>query len=178
MGMCRGLHYAHSRVDERGRSLQIVHRDVSPQNVLLGYAGEVKFVDLRFTDTRGKEQHVSVPISSFGDSKFTDGHYFDGSSIAGWNGIEASDMTLMPDPSTAVIDPFFAQTTLSIVCDVYEPVTGQPYNRCPRSIAKSAEKFLKSTGIGDTAFFGPEAEFFIFDSVRFDTGMNKAFYYI
>ncbi len=103
---------------------------------------------------------------------------FDGSSIAGWKAINESDMTLMPDPATAVIDPFFAQTTLRSICDVHEPLTGQPYNRCPRSIAKAAEKFVKSSGIGDTAYFGPEAEFFIFDDVRFEVGMNKAYYYI
>jgi len=139
---------------------------------------EVKFVDLRFTDPRGKWQHVTFDLSLINEDAFSQGLMFDGSSIAGWRAINESDMTLMPDPSTAVIDPFFAQTTLAIVCDVYEPVTGQPYNRCPRSLAKAAEKYLKSTGIGDTAYFGPEAEFFIFDSVRFDTGMNKGYYFI
>jgi glutamine synthetase len=139
---------------------------------------EVKFVDLRFTDPRGKWQHVTFDLSLITEDAFKDGLMFDGSSIAGWRAINESDMALMPDPSTAVIDPFFAQTTLAIVCDVHEPVTGQPYNRDPRSIAKMAEKYLKSTGVGDTAFFGPEAEFFIFDSVRFDTGMNHGFYYI
>jgi glutamine synthetase len=139
---------------------------------------EVKFVDLRFTDPRGKWQHVTFDLSLVDEDLFTQGTMFDGSSIAGWKAINESDMTLLPDPATAVIDPFFAQTTLSITCDVLEPLTHQPYNRCPRSIAKSAEKYLLSTGIGDTAFFGPEAEFFIFDDVRFDTQMNKAFYYI
>jgi glutamine synthetase len=103
---------------------------------------------------------------------------FDGSSIAGWKAINDSDMVLMPDPTTAIIDPFFAQTTLSLNCDIQEPNTGQPYNRCPRSIAKRAEQYLSSTGFGDTAYFGPEAEFFIFDDVRFDAKMDRAFYYV
>ncbi len=139
---------------------------------------EVKFVDLRFTDPRGKWQHVTFDLSLIDEDAFAHGLMFDGSSIAGWRAINESDMTLMPDPNSAVIDPFFAQTTLAIFCNVHEPMTGQPYNRCPRSIAKAAEKYLQSSGIGDTAFFGPEAEFFIFDSVRFETGMNKAFYFI
>src|SRR4249920_1586962 len=108
---------------------------------------EVKFVDFRFTDTRGKEQHVTVPLSHFDEDKFVSGHAFDGSSIAGWKGIEASDMLLMPDPASAHVDPFFAQTTLAVFCDVIEP----------------------STGVGDKIFVGPEAEFFIFDDVRFSS---------
>src|SRR5712664_4200166 len=139
---------------------------------------DVKYVDLRFTDPRGKWQHVTFDTGLIDDDAFKEGLMFDGSSIAGWRAINESDMTLMPDPSTAVIDPFFAQTTLAIVCDVYEPVTGQPYNRCPRSLAKAAEKYLKSTGIGDTAYFGPEAEFFIFDGVSYDTGPNHGHYKI
>ena len=139
---------------------------------------EVKFVDLRFTDPRGKWQHVTFDLSLVDEDFFANGMMFDGSSIAGWKAINESDMCLMPDPSSAVIDPFFAQTTLSINCDIQEPNTGQPYNRCPRSIAKLAEKYLESSGIGDTAYFGPEAEFFIFDDVRFEASMNKAFYYI
>ncbi len=139
---------------------------------------EVKFVDLRFTDPRGKWQHVTFDLSLVDDDFFSSGMMFDGSSIAGWKAINDSDMTLMPDPATALIDPFFAQTTLSITCDVIEPMTGQPYNRCPRSIAKAAEKFLVSSGVGDTAYFGPEAEFFIFDNVRYETGMNGGFYRI
>jgi glutamine synthetase len=131
---------------------------------------EVKFVDFRFTDTRGKEQHVSVPISHFDEDKFTSGHAFDGSSIAGWKGIEASDMLLMPDPNTANVDPFFEEPTLILTCDVIEPGDGKPYERDPRSLAKRAEAYLKSSGIGDTAYFGPEPEFFIFDSVRWDQG--------
>src|ERR1017187_6908753 len=111
---------------------------------------DVKFVDLRFTDTRGKEQHVSVPAHAFGMDKFDDGHAFDGSSIAGWKGIQASDMLLMPDPTTAFLDPFMDENTLVITCDVVEPTDGKGYDRDPRSIAKRAEAYLKSTGIGDT----------------------------
>ena len=128
---------------------------------------DVKFVDLRFTDTRGKMQHVTADASCIDDGIFADGYAFDGSSIAGWKGIEASDMMLMMDPATAHIDPFFAQTTLAIFCDVLEPTTGEPYERDPRSIAKRAEAYVKASGVGDTVFFGPEAEFFLFDDVRF-----------
>ncbi|MFC5609761.1 type I glutamate--ammonia ligase [Variovorax soli] len=136
---------------------------------------EVKFVDFRFTDTRGKEQHVTVPVSHFDEDKFSAGHAFDGSSIAGWKGIEASDMLLMPDPNTAVIDPFFEETTLNLTCDVLEPADGKPYDRDPRSIAKKAEAYLKASGLGDTAFFGPEPEFFIFDDVRWKADMSGSF---
>jgi len=133
---------------------------------------EVKFVDFRFTDTRGKEQHVSVPVSHFDEDKFISGHAFDGSSIAGWKGIEASDMLLMPDPNTANLDPFFEEPTLILSCDVLEPGDGKPYERDPRSLAKRAEAYLKSSGIGDAAFFGPEPEFFIFDQVQWHIGMD------
>jgi glutamine synthetase type I len=136
---------------------------------------EVRFVDFRFTDTKGKEQHVSVPASELTDDKMEHGHAFDGSSIAGWKGIEASDMILMPDPNTAVLDPFRDETTLNITCDVIEPNTGTGYDRDPRSIAKRAEAYLKSTGIGDTAYFGPEPEFFIFDSIRWKVDMGGSF---
>ena len=139
---------------------------------------EVKFVDLRFTDPRGKWQHVTFDLSLVDEDFLTNGTMFDGSSIAGWKAINESDMVLVPDNDTAVIDPFFAQTTLVLFCDVVEPTTGQRYARCPRSIAKAAEKYINSSGVGDTAYFGPEAEFFIFDDVRFDTGMNKGFYYV
>ncbi|HZI51649.1 MAG TPA: type I glutamate--ammonia ligase [Terriglobia bacterium] len=138
----------------------------------------VKFVDLRFTDTRGKEQHVSVPVSSFGPEKFESGHYFDGSSIAGWKGIQASDMVLLPDSSSSFIDPFLAQTTLAVTCDVIEPSDNKGYDRDPRSIAKRGAEYLKSTGLGDTAFFGPEPEFFIFDAVQWEVGMSGARYEI
>ena len=136
---------------------------------------EVKFVDFRFTDTRGKEQHVSVPVSAFDEDKFVSGHAFDGSSIAGWKGIEASDMLLMPDPNTANIDPFFEESTIIMTCDVLEPTDGKAYERDPRSLAKRAEAYLKSSGLGDTAFFGPEPEFFVFDSVRWGVDMSGCF---
>ena len=136
---------------------------------------EIKFVDFRFTDTRGKEQHVSVPVSAFDEDKFTAGNAFDGSSIAGWKGIEASDMLLMPDPNTANIDPFFEEPTLILTCDVLEPGDGKPYERDPRSLAKRAEAYLKSSGIGDAAFFGPEPEFFIFDQVQWQVDMSGCF---
>jgi len=136
---------------------------------------EVKFVDFRFTDTRGKEQHVTVPVSHFDEGKFIDGHAFDGSSIAGWKGIEASDMLLMPDPATAHMDPFREENTLILSCDVVEPSTGKGYERDPRSLARRAEAYLKSSGIGDTAFFGPEPEFFIFDSVTWNVDMSGSF---
>ncbi len=128
---------------------------------------DVKYVDLRFTDPRGKWQHVTFDITMIDEEIFAEGTMFDGSSIAGWKAINESDMTLMPDPATAVIDPFFSETTLSIVCDVLEPTTGEPYGRDPRGIAKKAEAYLKSFGIGDKIYFGPEAEFFVFDDVRF-----------
>jgi len=133
---------------------------------------EVKFVDLRFTDTRGKEQHVSVPAHAFTMDKFESGHAFDGSSIAGWKGIQASDMLLMPDADTANMDPFMEETTMLITCDVVEPSDGKGYDRDPRSIAKRGEAYLKSSGIGDTAYFGPEPEFFIFDSVTWNIDMH------
>jgi len=136
---------------------------------------EVKFVDLRFTDTRGKEQHVSVPAKVFNMSKFEDGHAFDGSSIAGWKGIQASDMLLMPDPETVRMDPFTDEPTLNVTCDVIEPADGKPYDRDPRSIAKKAEAYLKSTGLGDAAYFGPEPEFFIFDAVQWGVDMSGCF---
>ncbi len=128
---------------------------------------EVKSVDFRFTDYRGKWQHVTFDVSQVDAGTFEEGIMFDGSSIAGWRPINESDMQLIPDAASAVIDPFFAQTTLNIVCDVYDPVTQKPYNRCPRSIARRAEAYVNSIKIADTAYFGPEAEFFIFDDVKY-----------
>jgi len=137
---------------------------------------DVKYVDLRFTDPRGKWQHVTFDISMIDEEIFAEGTMFDGSSIAGWKAINESDMTLMPDPSTATIDPFFAETTMVITCDVLEPTTGEPYNRDPRGIAKKAEAMVKSMGVGDTVFVGPEADFFVFDDVRFSaTPYNTGF---
>ncbi len=130
---------------------------------------DIKYVDLRFTDPRGKMQHVTMDASVVDEDMFADGVMFDGSSIAGWKAINESDMTLMPDPETAEVDPFFAQPTLAIFCDILEPLTGEAYNRDPRTTAKKALAYLQSTGIGDTAFFGPEAEFFVFDDVRFSS---------
>ena len=130
---------------------------------------DIKYVDLRFTDVRGKWQHVTLDQSMADEDLFADGTMFDGSSIAGWKAINESDMTLMPDPTTAAMDPFFAAPTLSIVCDVLEPSTGEPYERDPRGIARKAEAYAASAGIGDAVYFGPEAEFFVFDDVRFKT---------
>jgi glutamine synthetase len=135
----------------------------------------VKFVDFRFTDTKGKEQHVTVPSGQIDSSTFEDGKPFDGSSIAGWKGIQESDMILMPESATAVMDPFFEEPTLALRCDVIEPSTMQGYERDPRSLAKRAEAYLKSTGIADVAYFGPEAEFFIFDDVRWGSAMGGCF---
>lgn len=139
---------------------------------------EVKFVDLRFTDTRGKEQHVTVPAHGIDASAFEEGKMFDGSSVAGWKGINESDMILLPDADTGVMDPFFDDATLVLRCDVIEPSTMQGYERDPRSLAKRAEAFLKSTGVADTAYFGPEPEFFIFDDVRWGADIKGAFYSI
>jgi glutamine synthetase type I len=136
---------------------------------------DIKFVDFRFTDTRGKEQHTTVPVSAFNEEKFTEGHAFDGSSIGGWKGIQASDMQLMPDASTVNIDPFMDEPTLILTCDVIDPTDGKGYDRDPRSIAKRAEAYLQASGIGDTAYFGPEPEFFIFDNVAWDVSMGNSF---
>jgi glutamine synthetase len=139
---------------------------------------DIRWVDLRFTDTRGKEQHVSIPASYVDEDFFEDGKMFDGSSIAGWKGINESDMILMPDDSTSIIDPFTDDATIILRCDVVEPSTMQGYERDPRSVAKRAEAYLASTGLGDTAFFGPEPEFFVFDDVKFKVEMQGASYEI
>ncbi len=139
---------------------------------------EIKYADLRFCDTRGKEQHVTIPARYINEDFFVDGKMFDGSSIAGWKGINESDMILMPDPSTAILDPFFEDPTVIIRCDIIEPATMQGYERDPRSLAKRAEAYLKSTGIADTALFGPENEFFIFDDVRFGNDMHQSYHHI
>ncbi len=138
----------------------------------------VKFVDFRFTDTRGKEQHVTVPAHTIDDALFEDGKMFDGSSISGWKGINESDMILLPDASTAAMDLFSDESTMILRCDVIEPNTMQGYTRDPRSLARRAEAWLKSTGVADTAYFGPENEFFIFDDVRWGTQMQGSFYQI
>ncbi|HKJ51761.1 MAG TPA: glutamate--ammonia ligase [Gammaproteobacteria bacterium] len=138
----------------------------------------VKFVDFRFTDTKGKEQHVTVPSSMVEEDTFTEGKMFDGSSVAGWKGINESDMILMPDTATAVLDPFTDEPTINITCGVIEPNTGAGYERDPRSIATRAEAYLKSTGIADIAYFGPENEFFVFDDVKWSTEMGHCSYQI
>ena len=139
---------------------------------------DVKFVDLRFTDSKGKEQHVSIPHHQVDEDFFEDGKMFDGSSIQGWKGIDASDMVMMPDASTAVLDPFTEAVTLNIRCDIVEPDTMQGYSRDPRSVANRAEEYMRSTGIADTVLIGPEPEFFVFDDVRFHTDMSGSFYKI
>ncbi|OQX00433.1 MAG: type I glutamate--ammonia ligase, partial [Thiothrix lacustris] len=136
---------------------------------------DAKYVDFRFTDTRGKEHHVTVPAYTVEEDTFTEGKMFDGSSIAGWKGINESDMILMPDPTTAFVDPFFQDVTVNISCGIVDPTTMEGYERDPRSIAMRAEAYLKSTGIADTAFFGPEPEFFIFDDVRWGSDMSGSF---
>lgn len=138
----------------------------------------VKWVDLRFTDTKGKQQHVTIPAHTVDEDFFESGQMFDGSSIAGWKGIEASDMILMPDDSSAVIDPFTTDPTLILVCDIIEPSTMQGYDRDPRGIARRAEEYLKSTGIGDTVFVGPEPEFFIFDEVKYKSDISGSMFKI
>ena len=138
----------------------------------------IKFIDFRFTDTRGKEHHVTVPSHTVKDELFEDGKMFDGSSVGGWKGINDSDMILLPDPSSAVVDLFAEDETLNLRCDVIEPATMQGYDRCPRSLAKRAENYLKSSGVGDDVFFGPENEFFVFDDIRWDDSMKGAFYAI
>lgn len=138
----------------------------------------IQMIDLKFVDMLGTWQHLTVHNSQIDESSFTDGVPFDGSSIRGWKAINESDMSMVLDPKTAWIDPFMAEPTLSIICSIKEPRTGEPYNRCPRVIAQKAIDYLISTGIGDTAFFGPEAEFFIFDDVRFDQTQHCGYYYV
>ncbi|WP_434357513.1 glutamate--ammonia ligase [Parasalinivibrio latis] len=152
---------------------------MSVENVLsLIQEHEVKFVDLRFTDTKGKEQHISIPAHQVDADFFEDGKMFDGSSVAGWKGINESDMVMMPDASSAVLDPFTEETTLNIRCDILEPATMQGYDRDPRSIAKRAEDYMRSTGVADTVLIGPEPEFFLFDDVKFATDMSGSFFKI
>jgi glutamine synthetase len=138
----------------------------------------IEFVDLRFVDMRGVQHHVTFPVNIVDAALFEDGKMFDGSSISGWKGINESDMILLPDAASAFVDPFFADPTIVLICDVLDPATMQGYSRCPRGVAKRAEAFLKSSGIADQAFFGPEPEFFIFDGVRFSNDMGKVGYEI
>ncbi len=139
---------------------------------------DVKFVDLKFIDLPGVWQHTTIPAGRLSEDLFEEGLGFDGSSVRGWQPINASDMQMIPDPATARIDPFAQLTTLSMICDVKDPITGQPYGRDPRYIARKAEAYIRSAGIADTCYFGPESEFFIFDSIRYDSQANGAFYEI
>ena len=151
---------------------------MSEHTLSLINTNDVRWVDLRFTDTKGKEQHVSIPAGAVGEELFRGGKMFDGSSIAGWKGINESDMILMPDDNTAVLDPFTDDPTVILRCNIVEPATMQGYERDPRSIAKKAEAYLSSTGLGDTAFFGPEPEFFVFEDVKWNAHMSGASYEI
>ncbi|MGH3849939.1 MAG: glutamine synthetase beta-grasp domain-containing protein, partial [Pseudonocardiaceae bacterium] len=139
---------------------------------------EVEFVDYRFCDLPGLVQHVTVPVSEVNEGVFTDGHGFDGSSIRGFQQIQESDMILIPDANTAYMDPFRTRKTLNIHCFVHDPVTGEPYSRDPRYVARKAEAYLATTGVGDKAYFGPEPEFFIFDDVRFSYTQNSSFHMV
>ena len=152
---------------------------MNTQEVLALIAEEgVEYVDIRFTDPRGKLQHVTVVADLVDEDFLEEGFMFDGSSIAGWKSIEQSDMKLMPDVSSVYVDPFYAEKTIAVHCDVVEPDTGEAYNRCPRQTAKKAEAYLKASGIGDAAYFGPEAEFFLFDDVRYSVTPSKVAYQI
>jgi glutamine synthetase len=151
----------------------------SPEDVMRFIAEEgVEFVDVRFTDLPGQQQHFNVPAATFGTDVFADGLMFDGSSIRGFAAIHKSDMKLMPDPATAFVDPFRTAKTLNLSFSIVEPRTGEPYGRDPRQVASKAEEYLRSTGIADTAYFGPEAEFYVFDDVRFQTAQNEGYYHI
>lgn len=151
---------------------------MSEKTLKLIEENDVQWVDMRFTDTKGKEQHVTIPVHQMGDDFFEEGKMFDGSSIEGWKGINESDMILQPDDSASVMDPFSEESTVIVRCNIVEPVTGQGYERDPRSVARRAEEYLKSTGIADTAMFGPEPEFFVFDEVHFHNEMSGCGYTI
>src|SRR3990170_3548889 len=149
---------------------------MTPKDVLtFAQENKVEMVDLKFIDFPGIWQHFSVPIEELKEDTFEDGLGFDGSSIRGWQAIHASDMLIVPDPETAVIDPFGAKTTLSMVCSIVDPITHEKYSRDPRHIAQKSEEYLQRTGIADTAYVGPEAEFFIFDGVRFDQNAHEGY---
>lgn len=139
---------------------------------------KIQFVDLKFMDMPGQWQHITFPVTQFNAGSFEDGFGFDGSSIRGWKAINESDMLIIPDPNTMWLDPFVNAPTVSLTCDVYEPATKEKYSRCPRNIAQKAQTYLQSTGIADTVYFGPEAEFFVFDDVRFDSSQNSSFYFV
>ena len=139
---------------------------------------DIQMIDLKFIDLPGIWQHLTLHRSQIDADSFESGVAFDGSSIRGWKAINESDMMMVPDPNTAWFDPFMEEPTLSMICTIKEPRTGELYSRCPRAIAYKAVEYLKSSGIGDTAYFGPEAEFFVFEDARFDQTENKAFYYV
>src|SRR6266850_3632628 len=147
---------------------------------VVGLAHDKKavMVDLKFMDFVGLWQHFTIPIAELTEAVFEEGLGFDGSSIRGWAPIHASDMLVVPDPDSAVMDPFMKDTTLSLICNIVDPITKEPYSRDPRYISQKAEKYLKSTGIGDTAYFGPEPEFFVLDDIRFDQSYNYGYYYL
>ncbi len=152
---------------------------MTPKDVLaFAKENDAKVLDIRFLDFPGVWQHFTVPMSELDESSFEDGYGFDGSSIRGWQPINASDMLVIPDPTTARMDPFYEEPTLVLVGNIVDPITRESYTRDPRYIAQKAEAYLKSTGIGDTAYFGPEAEFFIFDEIRFESSRHRAFYEI
>jgi len=139
---------------------------------------DCEFVDVRFTDTKGKWQHVTFPIHELSEDSFVEGFAFDGSSIEGWCEINNSDMSLIPDAESARIDPFFEASTLVLVSQVIDPISGEDYNRCPRQVAQRALKYIKSAGIADTVYFGPELEFFVFDGMRYNNEMGSCGYTI
>ncbi len=152
---------------------------MTPKDVLkLIEEKKIRYVDLKFLDFIGTWQHFTVPVHELKEDVFEEGLGFDGSSIRGWQPIHASDMLVIPDASTAIIDPFMQESTLSIICNIQDPITKEYYTRDPRNIARKAENYLKSTGIGDIAYFGPELEFFIFDDIRYSQSVNEGYYYI
>jgi len=156
-----------------------MQKDMNPKDVVrFCQENGVKFIDLRFMDFPGLMQHFTVPVDQLKEDSFEEGFGFDGSSIRGWQAIHESDMLVMPDPRTATMDPFADLPTLILYCNILDPITKQRYSRCPRCIAQKAENYMISTGIADTAYFGPEAEFFIFDDIRFDQTSHSGYYFI
>ncbi|HPO55170.1 MAG: type I glutamate--ammonia ligase [Ignavibacteriales bacterium] len=155
-------------------------KTISPTEAAVKFIkdNQIEFVDLKFMDFPGQWQHLTIPVGHFSEDSFQQGFGFDGSSIRGWKSIDKSDMLLVPDAGTMFLDPFIQAPTVSFVCDVFEPATREKYGRCPRNILQKADAYLRRTGIADTAFFGPEAEFFVFDDVRFDSTANSSFYFV
>src|SRR5690606_33510648 len=152
---------------------------MKPSDVLkLASEKNIRSIDLKFADIHGTWQHFTIPVEELSEDIFEEGLGFDGSSIRGWRSIEASDMLCLPDPATAFVDPFTEYPTLSIICDIEDPITREPYDRSPRGIARKAVEYLKSTGLADTCYVGPEAEFFIFDDVRYRATSNECHYFV